>query len=133
MTADVDDLTGQNARTFDERYPARRLLDHIADKWTPIIMYCLASGTSRFGVMHRRIPGLSKKMLTQVLRRLERDGLVHRTVYRVVPPKTEYELTDLGRRLHEPVAQLCEWAEDNTVVLDAIDRSRANAREQDSQ
>ncbi len=113
--------------TIDELYPARRLLDQIADKWTPIVLFCLASGTSRFGVMHRKIPGLSKKMLTQVLRRLERDGLVHRTVFRVVPPKTEYVLTDLGRRLHEPVAQLCRWAEDNVDVLDAIEQSRAEA------
>ena len=92
-----------NGQILDERYPARRVLNLIADKWTPIVMYCLAGRTRRFGEMQRRIPGLSKKMLIQVLRNLERDGLVHREVFQIVPPKTEYTLTDLGRRLHEPI------------------------------
>ncbi len=120
-------MANDDEKTFDELYPARRLLGLIADKWTPIIMFCLASGTTRFGMMHRQIPGLSKKMLTQVLRRLERDGMVHRTVYPVVPPRTKYELTDLGRRLHEPVAHLCRWAEINTDALDQIDEARAES------
>lgn len=110
---------------FHERYPSRRLLDLIADRWTPIVLFCLASGTRHYGQMHRRIPGLSKKMLSQVLRRLEADGLVHREVYRVVPPKTEYELTALGRRLHEPVRALCTWAVENVEVFEQIERNRA--------
>lgn len=117
-----------NGEVLDERYPARRVLNLIADKWTPIVMYCLAGGTRRFGEMHRRIPGLSKKMLIQVLRSLERDGLVHREVYQVVPPKTEYTLTDLGRRLHEPIALLCHWAADHTVELDEVERRRHLAK-----
>jgi DNA-binding HxlR family transcriptional regulator len=76
-----------NGQILDELYPARRLLNLIADKWTPIVMYCLASGSRRFGEMQRRIPGLSKKMLIQALRKLERDGLVHREVFQVVPPR----------------------------------------------
>ncbi|MEM9396185.1 MAG: helix-turn-helix domain-containing protein [Pseudomonadota bacterium] len=110
---------------FHERYPSRRLLDLIADRWTPIVLFCLASGTRHYGQMNRRIPGLSKKMLSQVLRRLEADGLVHREVYRVVPPKTEYELTALGRRLHEPVRALCTWAVENVEVFEQIERNRA--------
>jgi DNA-binding HxlR family transcriptional regulator len=109
---------------LDERYPARRVLNLIADKWTPIVLYCLAGGTRRFGEMQRRIPGLSKKMLIQVLRGLERDGLVHREVFQVVPPKTEYTLTELGQRLHEPVAMLCQWAADHVTDLDAVERHR---------
>jgi len=116
-----------NGDVLDERYPARRLLNLIADKWTPIVLYCLAGGTRRFGEMQRRIPGLSKKMLIQVLRKLERDGLVHRKVFRVVPPKTEYRLTDLGRRLHEPIALLCRWSADHVDLLEEIERRRQTA------
>ncbi len=113
-----------NAEVLDERYPARRVLNLIADKWTPIVMYCLAGGARRFGEMQRRIPGLSKKMLIQVLRSLERDGLVHREVFQVVPPKTEYTLTDLGRRFHEPISLLCRWAAEHTDELDQVERRR---------
>jgi len=113
---------------LDEKYPARRVLNLIAGKWTPIVMFCLAGGTRRFGVMQRRIPGLSKKMLIQVLRSLEHDGLVHREVYRVVPPKTEYTLTDLGRKMHEPIAFLCRWAANHTKELDQVERERSTVR-----
>lgn len=116
---------GSDGELLDERYPARRVLNLIADKWTPIVIYCLAGGTRRFGEMQRRIPGLSKKMLIQVLRNLERDGLVDRKVFQVVPPKTEYKLTDLGRRLHEPISLLCHWAADHLDELDEIDRNRS--------
>ncbi|WP_299682331.1 helix-turn-helix domain-containing protein [uncultured Roseobacter sp.] len=112
---------------FHERYPSRRLLDLIANRWTPIVLFCLASGTHHYGQMQRRIPGISKKMLSQTLRRLETDGLVHREVYRVVPPKTEYELTELGWRLHEPVRFLCRWATENAEVFDRIERNRTAA------
>jgi DNA-binding HxlR family transcriptional regulator len=96
--------------TFGARYPARRMLDIIGDKWTPIVLYCLSGGVRRFNEMQRQIPDISKKMLVQALRSLENDGLVERAVYPVVPPKTEYRLTTEGKRLHEPVAALCQWA-----------------------
>lgn len=105
---------------FDARYPARRILDLIGDKWTPIVLYCLSGGVRRFSELQHRIPDISKKMLIQVLRSLERDGLVRRTVYPVVPPRTEYRLTDDGLRLHAPVAWLCGWAADNRDFLDGI-------------
>jgi DNA-binding HxlR family transcriptional regulator len=114
-----------NGQILDERYPARRVLNLIADKWTPIVVYCLAGGTHRFGEMQRRIPGLSKKMLIQVLRNLERDGLVHREVFQIVPPKTEYTLTDLGRRFHEPISLLCHWAADHVGMLEEIEHKRS--------
>jgi DNA-binding HxlR family transcriptional regulator len=106
---------------FDERYPARRILKLIGDKWTPIVLYCLSGGVRRFNELQRHIPDISKKMLIQVLRKLEASGLVNRKVYPVVPPKTEYALTEAGRRLHEPVALLCRWAAANTALLDKID------------
>jgi DNA-binding HxlR family transcriptional regulator len=120
-------LEPPKVEVLDERYPARRILSLIADKWTPVVMYCLAGGTRRFGEMQRRVPGLSKKMLIQVLRSLERDGLVHREVFQVVPPKTEYRLTELGRRLHEPIALLCRWAEAHAHDLEQVHRNRQGA------
>ena len=106
---------------FDARYPARRILKLIGDKWTPIVLYCLSGGVRRFNELQHYIPDISKKMLVQVLRKLEASGLVHRKVYPVVPPKTEYTLTEGGQRLHEPVALLCRWAAANTALLDKID------------
>ena len=117
-------MTKPSPPIYDQRYPARRLLDLIADKWTPIILYCLSGGTRRFSELQHQIPDISKKMLIQVLRRLESDGIVDRTVYPVVPPKTEYSLTALGRRIHEPVAMLCQWAVENEEDLKAVLRKR---------
>ena len=91
---------------FERDYPVRRLLVLISDAWTPIVFHCLADRKKRFSELQRQLPDISKKMLTQVLRRLERDGLINRTVYAVVPPKTEYSLTESGQKLHEPIAML---------------------------
>lgn len=118
---------GRNSAAIDARYPVRRMLDIIGDKWTPIVLYCLSGGVRRFNEMHRQIPDISKKMLIQVLRSLEADGFVERTVYPVVPPKTEYRLTADGRRLHEPVAVLCQWAIENAKFLDAVHARRRTA------
>jgi len=109
---------------FDEHYPARRLLALIGDKWTPVVIYCLSGRARRFNELHARIPGISKKVLVQVLRRLERDGLVQRTVYPVVPPRTEYRLTPLGERIHEPIAMLCRWAVEHEAEIAAIETRR---------
>src|SRR5438128_11744890 len=106
---------------FDDRYPARRVLNLIGDKWTPIVLYCLSGGVRRFHELQQHIPDISKKMLIQVLRNLEASALVNRKVYPVVPPKTEYTLTATGKRLHEPVALLCRWAAANTALLDKIE------------
>ncbi len=122
-------MTTTDSESFDARYPARRLLELIGDKWTPIVLYCLSGGVKRFNEMQRQIPDISKKMLIQVLRSLENDGLVERTVYPVVPPKTEYRLTEDGRRIHEPVASLCRWAADNASFLATVHgRRRERAR-----
>ncbi len=112
---------------FDQRYPARRLLDLIGDKWTPIILFCLSGGVRRFGEFQGRIPDISKKMLTKVLRQLESDGLVDRKVYQEVPPKTEYSLTAKGRRIHQPISAMCRWALDNEDLVSEIARKRVGA------
>lgn len=112
-------------QVFERDYPVRRLLALVADAWTPIVLYCLSRGTIRFSALHRQLPDISKKMLTQVLRRLEGDGLVHRQVFPVVPPHTEYSLTADGRRLHEPIMSLCDWAHANEELLVTIAERRA--------
>ncbi len=115
--------TSLDPSVFGEGCPVRRVLRLIGDKWTPVILYCLAGGTWRFSDLRRRVPDISKKMLTQVLRDLEAAGLVARTVIDAAPPKTEYRLTETGRRLHGLAAMLCHWAGDNTALLDEIDES----------
>lgn len=106
-----------DSQPLDMRYPARRYLQLIGDKWTPVVLYCLSSGTRRFGELQRHIPDISKKMLIQVLRQLEADGLVDRKVYHQVPPKTEYALTPAGKRIHEPIAAMCRWAMKNERLI----------------
>lgn len=112
---------------FDDTYPVRLVLELIGDKWTPVILHCLFDGARRFGELQRQVPDISKKMLMQVLRRLERDGLVTRKAFPVVPPRTEYRLTELGRRLHEPVAWMCEWALGNPELLSEVHAHRRSA------
>ncbi len=89
---------------------SRQVLNLIADQWTPLVIYALEEGTMRFGQLLKRIDGISKKMLTQTLRAMERNGLIQRVVYPVVPPVVEYSLTPLGQTLIEPVHGLRVWA-----------------------
>jgi DNA-binding HxlR family transcriptional regulator len=94
--------------------PSRLILDRIADKWTTLIMGILEqSEHRRFNELRRLIGGISQKMLTQTLRDLERDGLVKRTIFPEVPPRVEYELTELGRTLCGPLGSLTQWAHDH--------------------
>ena len=88
----------------------RRVLDRIGDRWTVLVIGVLGEGDARFSELRRRIEGVSQKMLTQTLRGLERDGLVRRTVYPVVPVRVEYALTDAGRTLLEPLHALQKWS-----------------------
>ncbi|MEM7736432.1 MAG: helix-turn-helix domain-containing protein [Deinococcota bacterium] len=96
---------------LNRRCPSNDVLDMIADKWTVLVIYALRDNTWRYSDLERMIDGISQKMLTQTLRKLERNGLVVRTVYPVVPPKVEYVLTDLGSSLHEVLRPLCKWSQ----------------------
>ncbi len=91
--------------------PTRLVLDRIADKWTVLVLGLLAGQPMRFNRLRREIEGLSQKMLSQTLRRLERDGLVSRTVFPTVPVTVEYALTPLGHTLTDVVAAVRLWAE----------------------
>jgi DNA-binding HxlR family transcriptional regulator len=96
----------------------RDVLNHIGDKWTLLIVGALSLGHRlRFTELQRHIPGISQRMLTVTLRHLERDGLVTRTTYAEVPPRVEYELTDIGRTLIEPARALGRWATDSYVTV----------------
>lgn len=85
------------------------MLEHIASKWTILIVYTLIQGKKRYGELKQQIVGVSPKMLIQSLRNLERCGLIEREVYPTVPPRVEYSLTLLGSSLVEPLAILGEW------------------------
>ncbi|HEX2257821.1 MAG TPA: helix-turn-helix domain-containing protein [Afifellaceae bacterium] len=85
-------------------------LARVGDKWTVLVVSLLGGGPRRFSELRRAVDGISQKMLTTTLRSLERDGLCTRRVFASVPPRVEYELTDLGRDLLVPVKALEEWA-----------------------
>jgi DNA-binding HxlR family transcriptional regulator len=89
----------------------RQILDRIADKWSLLVIALLERRRMRFTELRREIDGISQRMLTVTLRQLERDGLVHRTVHPVVPPRVDYELTPLGVSLHETVQALVTWTD----------------------
>lgn len=107
--------------------PVRSVLDRIGDKWSTLILLTLASGPQRFSELLRRIPDISKKMLTQSLRDLERDGLVVRRVYPTKPPSVDYSLTPLGETAIDPLSRLVFWAEDAMAAIadhrDAFDKT----------
>ena len=88
----------------------REVLDRIGDKWTVLIISTLGEGRLRYSELQASIPGISQRMLTQTLKNLERDGLITRTAYAEVPPRVEYELTDLGRSLMNAVLAMAGWA-----------------------
>jgi DNA-binding HxlR family transcriptional regulator len=89
--------------------PVEATLDVIGGKWKVVILFHLRGGVLRFGQLRRLIPDVSERMLAQQLRELERHGVVHREVYREVPPRVEYWLTDYGKTLRPITNQMCEW------------------------
>lgn len=110
----------------------RQILDRIADKWSLMVISLLDERCLRFTELRRAIDGVSQRMLTVTLRHLERDGLVRRTVHPVVPPRVDYELTALGRTLHETIQALVTWTEQHqgeiAAARDAYDRRAAQER-----
>ncbi|BBB02193.1 putative transcriptional regulator [Actinacidiphila reveromycinica] len=100
--------------------PARLAVELIADKWTVVVLAGLSRGPVRHGELIDLIGGISRKVLTQTLRRLQAHGLVRRHAHTEAPPRVEYELTALGATLAEPIHVLAEWARANgEAVLDA--------------
>jgi DNA-binding HxlR family transcriptional regulator len=110
----------------------REILDRIGDKWSLYLIITLANGVRRFNELRRGIDGISQRMLTLTLRGLERDGLVTRTMYPTIPPRVDYELTELGRTLLEPVMALVSWADNNKGVIAKAQQRFDEAVESDS-
>ncbi len=100
---------------------AASILARVGDKWSVFVIMMLGDGPKRFNELKRLVGGISQRMLTLTLRGLERDGLVTRTVFPTIPPRVDYELTDLGRGLSQPVKALGEWA---IVHRDQIEDAR---------
>lgn len=100
----------------------RDILARIGDKWSLLVIATLHEGRLRFGELLGHIPGISQRMLTLTVRQLERDGVVTRTVYPEVPPRVEYELTELGETLFVPARAIADWA---VTHHDEIERARA--------
>jgi DNA-binding HxlR family transcriptional regulator len=97
----------------DPTCEVRNILDRIADKWSLLVICVLADGVRRFGELRREIDGISQRMLTLTLRQLEREGLVTRTVFPVVPPRVDYALTPLGSTLLDTIQTLVAWAREH--------------------
>ncbi|WP_433246078.1 winged helix-turn-helix transcriptional regulator [Streptosporangium sp. CA-135522] len=106
---------------------AREILGRIGDKWSLYVIAQLSDGTKRFTALKREIDGISQRMLTVTLRGLERDGIVSRTMYPVMPPRVDYALTPLGRTLLEAVSFLTSWAEEHVEEIEAT-RARYDTR-----
>ncbi|MEV6428748.1 helix-turn-helix domain-containing protein [Nocardia sp. NPDC051463] len=121
----IHEASGLPADVYSAKCPTRQLLDQVAGKWTVLIVDALADGTMRYTDLYRRIDGVSQKMLTQTLRQLESDGFVTRTVHPTIPPRVDYDLTELGHSLRTPIAALREWIETNINRVEAARRLAA--------
>ena len=96
---------------LEESCATRQALERLAAKWRVLLVYSLLPGPQRPADLRRRVPGITQKMLTSTLRGMQDDGLVARRVLKADPPQhVEYELTELGRTLREPLAAICDWA-----------------------
>jgi DNA-binding HxlR family transcriptional regulator len=103
------------------------VLARVGDKWSVFVIMMLGERPRRFNELKRMIGGISQRMLTLTLRGLERDGLITRTVFPTIPPRVDYELTDLGRGLCQPVAALGAWAQTHQTEIESA-REKFDAR-----
>ena len=104
----ISPLLGQ---VLSNECPSREILEHLTNKWSVLVLRCLSEGVHRFSELKQRIEGISEKMLAQTLKMLEQDGFILRTVYPVVPPKVEYQLTITGSQAAEKISYLISWVE----------------------
>ncbi|MHC3429306.1 winged helix-turn-helix transcriptional regulator [Streptomyces sp. DT18] len=116
MSQGHTDVTDQ-AETVNPACPVAEVLDRVAGKWAVGILVAAAKGPVRFTELERQIEGVSRRMLTLNLRKLEREGLLVRTVYPTVPPRVEYECTPMALELYETLLSLVSWAERHAVDI----------------
>ncbi|GAB7129461.1 helix-turn-helix domain-containing protein [Silvimonas sp. JCM 19000] len=108
----VDQFGAMREAAFDaSQCPVRNVLDRIGDKWTSLLVMALAARPHRFSELQRTTPDISKRMLTQTLRNLERDGLIIREVFPTKPPSVQYQLSPLGVSVLAPLGHLIDWAD----------------------
>lgn len=107
-----------NAHQGDDCRAVASVLARVGDKWTVFVIMMLGEGPKRFNELKRMIGGISQRMLTLTLRGLERDGLITRTVFPTIPPRVDYELTDLGRGLSKPVQALGQWVFEHRLEIE---------------
>ncbi|MBZ9853494.1 helix-turn-helix transcriptional regulator [Mesorhizobium sp. CA13] len=124
MDSDLDSPFGYDA--FRRTCPSHTVLETLASKWVYLVVCALRKGRQRNGELARKLEGITPKMLTQTLRVLERDGLVRREVFAVVPPRVEYELTELGQSLAGLLNQIRSWSEQHVPDIKEA-RARAAA------
>jgi len=119
MPTRTDYLAGQLARgqVFDAACQSRGVLVHLTGKWSVLLLIALRDGTMRFAELHRKVNGVSERMLAKSLQQLEAHRLLIRTSYPVVPPHVEYTLTPLGHEAAERMAKLTDWIEENIQTL----------------
>lgn len=117
----LEETTTAECQDFTKACPSRLLFDQIADKWSMMVLTVLDSGPMRFNAIKRRLEGVTQKALTQCLRRLERNGLLHRRVIPISPVAVEYTITPLGRSLKVPFKELYDWMLEN---LDEVEVAR---------
>ena len=104
---------GSFAECTEAIIPVSEVLAQISSKWSILVIAALSAGPRRFSELKRRIGGVSQKMLTSTLRDLERDGFVTRTVTPSIPPRVDYELTEMGQELKHPISAIGQWAHAN--------------------
>jgi DNA-binding HxlR family transcriptional regulator len=110
--------------------PAERALKVIAGRWKAVILYHLFGGPKRLSELKRLAPNVSQKVLIQQLREMEEHGLVHREIFRQVPPRVEYTATPLGLSLEPVIMSLCEWGRRHARELEGIDRGMECVRDE---
>jgi DNA-binding HxlR family transcriptional regulator len=106
-------------------WPAERALKVISGRWKAVLLYLLFDGPKRLSELSRARPEISQKVLIQQLREMEEHGIVHREVFREVPPRVEYSATQLGRSLEPVLLALCTWGRRHATALDELDRLKA--------
>ena len=110
--------TIRTGNIFDQSCPARTVLDRIGDRWSVMVLLVLAElKRLRFTQLKSHIEGVTPKVLTRTLRAMERDGLINRYIYAEVPPRVEYDLTQLGTSLLQAVSTIANWSEDNVAEI----------------
>lgn len=113
---DVTEIEGMSAAECER---IKRMMSYVGSKWAPMILLSLALSPHRFGELKRALPGISQRMLTLMLREMERDGLVLRKVTPTIPPRVDYSITEMGKSLVSQMTALGRWSIDHAAQIDA--------------